>query len=106
MKIFASLLLFFTCFEFAAYSQEPTVECFISEEENDTSSIPWYGNNEILNEYLEEYAYLLIGNDRIEGRSNDICVDNIQDGLAIPIKFWIWLAPGELSSVYTVNSFP
>jgi hypothetical protein len=103
MKIFISLLFFLVCFDLVVFSQEPLVECATPEIDVDTSSIPWYGNNEILNEYLEEYAYLLIGNNRIEGRSSDVCIDDIQDGLAIPIKFWIWLAPGELPSVYTVD---
>ena len=61
----------------------------------DTSSVPWYGNNEILNEYLEKQKDLFKGTVRPESRGSDKCANKIRQQFSIPIRFWVVLGSNE-----------
>ena len=57
--------------------------------DRDTSEIPWYGNNQILYEYLQKNSKFLIDENKIEERGAGECPE-IEEPIAIPIKFWVW----------------
>ncbi|MCC6412317.1 MAG: hypothetical protein IT270_11700, partial [Saprospiraceae bacterium] len=106
---------YFTVFLFLfitvpTFSQEPLEYCGTQPGYTniDTTLVPWYGDNAILYEYLEQHKYLFQGTDRVEERNSDPCASEIRNPFSIPIRFFVWLASNETPAVVsasTLNSY-
>ncbi len=98
-------ILFFTLglMPFSLFAQ-PDLQCGTKSvyADRDTSEIPWYGNNQILNEYLEKNSKFLIHENHIEERGDRECPE-IEEPIAIPIKFWIWQTSSNENPVSEVQ---
>lgn len=97
---------YFTVFVFifitvTSFSQETQGQCgtLAGYTDMDTTLVPWYGNNAILYEYLEQHKYLFEGTDRAEERNSDPCASEIRNPFSIPIRFYVWLASNETPAV-------
>lgn len=89
-KIISFLSIFFSLPATTTFGQEP-IQCGTAPGYTalDTADVPWYGNNNLLYEYLDQHDEYLIDRIPVEIRSGEECPE-IEAALAIPIKFWIW----------------
>lgn len=85
-KIIFLLATFFGLIAATITAQEP-IQCGTAPGYTalDTADVPWYGNNNLLYDYLDQHAEYLMDRTPVEMRSGEECPE-IEAALAIPIK--------------------
>lgn len=63
----------------------------VEKTDEEMEQLPWYGNNDYLDQIRDSAAFLFKGNMPVEERSDNSCPD-IDGMLMIPIRFWIYRA--------------